>query len=190
MASNAFTTHLTQLLSDAEELHDAHALLSVALPLPQQKLDALNRAVVVMSVSAWEMYVEELVDEAVLAMRPPAGPLGTWPVHYASVRGHAKRFNTPNPDQVKVLLSDAVGLADVHPAWTWPGSTSVQSVQALWRVLNLRHQIAHGINPRPVVANQYSSQLPDFFRLLAQTTDQAVREHLVNVLGVANPWPP
>jgi len=190
LPSNAFTTHLTQLLRDADELDDAHALLSVAVPPQQHKLDAVNRAVVVMSVSAWETYVEELVVEAVLAMRPAASPLGSWSVHYASVLGQARRFHTPNPDHVKALLSDAVGLADVHPAWTWPGYTRVQAVQALWRALDLRHKIAHGINPRPVVAHQYSSQLPDFFRRLGQTTDQAVRDHLVKALGVVNLWPP
>jgi hypothetical protein len=190
LSSQAFTNHLMQLLRDADELDDAHALLSVAVPLPQHKLDALNRAVVVMSVSAWEKYVEELVGEAVLAMRPVAGHLGPWPVHYASVLGQAAQFHTPNPDHVKAILSNAVGLTDVHPAWNWPGSTSVQSVQALLRALNLRHKIAHGINPRPAVAHQYSSQLPDFFRRLGQTTDRAVRDHLVNALGVVNPWLP
>lgn len=189
MSSNAFTTHLTELLRDAVELIVVHSSVSGATPSPQHKLDALNRAVVVMSVSAWETYVEELVCEAVHAMRPAVGPLGSWSVHYASVRGQAKRFNTPDPNNVKVLLSDALGLANVHPAWTWPGYTSVQAVQESWRVLGLRHQIVHGVNPRPAVACQYSSQLPDFFQRLGLATDQAVRDHLVNALGVTNPWP-
>ncbi len=78
MPSNAFATHLTQLLRDADELDDAHALLSVTIPPPQHKLDAINRAVVVVSVSAWETYVEELVVEAVLAIaqRPARSALG------------------------------------------------------------------------------------------------------------------
>jgi hypothetical protein len=190
LASNALTTHLAQLLRDADELDDAHSLLSVVVPPPQHKLGAINRAVVVLSVSAWETYVEELANEAVLAMRPAAGPLGPWPVHYASVQGQARRFHTPNPNNVKALLSDALGLADVSSAWSWPPYTQIQNVQALWKALDLRHKIAHGINPRPIVAHHYSSQLPDFFRQLGHTTDNAVRHHLVNVLGVANTWPP
>ena len=56
--------------------------------------------------------------------------------------------------------------------------------------MRLRHQIAHGVNPRPSVHNQYSSPLPDFFRRLGRATDDAVRNHLVNVIGLVNPWPP
>ncbi len=103
-----------------------------------------------------------------------AAPLGSWSVHYAFVRGQAKGFHTPNPNNVKLFLSNALGLADIHPAWTWQGYTSAQAVQALGKALDLRHKIAHGINPRPVVDHQYSSDLPEFFRSLGKATDQAV----------------
>jgi len=63
---SAFSIHLTQLLLDANELVDTHTLVNGVTPPPQQKLDALNRSIVVTSVSAWETYVEEL------AMQPPA----------------------------------------------------------------------------------------------------------------------
>ncbi len=133
MPSNAFATHLTQLLEDAEELNDTHTILSATALPPQQKLDALNRTVVVMAVSAWETYVEELAREAVRAMQPPAIPFGSWSVHYASIVGQANRFHTPNPENVKALLSDAVGLADVRQAWTWPGQTTAQAINELDR---------------------------------------------------------
>jgi len=188
--SDALTTDLTQLLRDAEELDAVYNLLVVEAPPPQHKLDALCRAVVVMCVSAWETYVENVSIEAVLAMRPGGGQLGSWSVHHAGVLGRARAFHTPNPDNVKNLLSDAVGLADVRPAWMWAGYTSVQAVQALGRALNYRHKIAHGTNPRPAVLHTYSSRLPGFFRKLGAATDRAVRDHLVNVLGINNPWPP
>jgi hypothetical protein len=56
--------------------------------------------------------------------------------------------------------------------------------------MDYRHEVAHGVNPRPVIHNRYSSQLPDFFRRLARCTDVAVRNHLVTTLGIVNPWPP
>ena len=55
--------------------------------------------------------------------------------------------------------------------------------------MKLRYEIAHGVSPRPVVYNQYSTELPDFFRRLARVTDRAVRDHLAGVLGLENPWP-
>jgi hypothetical protein len=56
--------------------------------------------------------------------------------------------------------------------------------------MDYRHQVAHGVNPRPVIHNTYSRLLPDFFQRLARCTDNAVRAHLVAALGVPNPWPP
>ena len=152
-------------------------------------LAALTRSVVVHSVSAWECYVERLAVEAVDAMRPPGAALGPWPVHFAIVKGQAAALHTPDPDKVRALFSNALGLADIHLAWAWAGVVQVQAVQALWKAMNLRHTIAHGANPRPAVAHHYSSALPDFFRRLGHATDQAVRSHLVNTLGVLNPWP-
>jgi hypothetical protein len=89
-----------------------------------------------------------------------------------------------------MLISDAIGLQNIQASWAWQNCTSVQAVQRLADAMTLRHQIAHGVNPRPVVASFYSSQLPDFFRRLGRCTDRAVRDHFANVLGIANPWPP
>jgi hypothetical protein len=190
LPSNAYTIHLNQLLKDAEDLGSAHTRLKTGKSGRQYRLAALNRAVVVMCVSAWGAYVEELVRESVIAMRPAAAPLGAWSAHHASILGQLGRFNNPNMENVRMLLSDAVGLPDVHQSWVWRNCTSAQALQRLAAAMRLRHQIAHGVNPRPVVRNDYSSQLPDFFLRLGQATDQAVRNHLVNVIGLVNPWPP
>lgn len=190
MPSNAYTIHLEELLQDADELDDAHARLKTGNPGRQYGLAALNRATVVMCVSAWEAYIEELIRESVLAMRPAAPPLGVWSAHQASVLGQLGRFNNPNMENVRMLLSDAIGLPDVQQFWLWRNCTSTQAAQRLAMAMRLRHQIAHGVNPRPVIHNQYSSQLPDFFRRLGAATDRAVRDHLVNAIGIPDPWPP
>lgn len=190
MPSNAFTVHLRDLLIDAEDLNAAHVRLRTGNPGRQYHLAALNRAAVVLCVSAWEAYIEELVRESLTAMRPPAPPLATWTALNANARSQLGRFNTPNTEQVRLLISDCIGLQDVHLSWTWARCTAAQASQRLGDVMDLRHRIAHGIHPRPVVHNFYSSQLPDFFRRLARCTDAAVRNYLVTTLGVANPWPP
>jgi hypothetical protein len=75
LPSKAFVEHLEQLLLDADELDDAHTELRTGNPGRQYGLASLNRAIVVMSVSAWESYVEELMRESVLALRPPGSPV-------------------------------------------------------------------------------------------------------------------
>lgn len=190
MPSQAFSGHLIQLLADAEELKNAHSALRTGSPGRQYGLAAINRASVILCVSAWEAYVEELVRESLTALRPAVPPLGVWPAHNASVRSQLGRFHTPNADQVRVLISDAIGLSDVHLSWSWRNCTPSQAVQRLTVAMDLRHRIAHGVNPRPVVHHVYASQLPDFFRRLARCTDLAVRNHLVSVLSIPHPWPP
>lgn len=190
MPSNALDGHLLPLLWDADHLGAASDQLPAGIPGRPFRLAALNRAVVVTCASAWEAYIEELVRESVNALRPAAPPLGLWPALNATVRGQLGRFNTPNTDNIRLLISDALGLQDIQTSWAWQNCTSAQAVQRLADAMTLRHQIAHGVNPRPAVATLYSTQLPDFFRRLGRCTDRAVRDHLVTVLGIAHPWPP
>jgi hypothetical protein len=142
-----------------------------------------------MCVSAWEAYIEELVRKALTTLRPPAPPLGVWPALNASARSQLGRFNNPNAENVRMLLSDAIGLPDVHLSWSWQGCSSERAMQRLAAAMSYRHQIAHGVNPRPAVPNLYSRELPNFFRRLGRCTDNTVRAHLVNVHGIAHPWP-
>ncbi len=189
MASDAFTVHLQQLFKDARELDSAHDRLKTGRPGRQYGLASLNRATVVICVSAWEAYIEELVRESIVVMRPAVPPRGAWSVHNAWIHGQLGRFNNPNMENVRMLLSDALGLQDVQQSWVWQNCASGQAIQRLAAAMRLRHQIAHGINPRPLVNNDYSSQLPDFFLRLGRATDRAVRNHLVNVIGLVHPWP-
>lgn len=189
MASNAFSGHLHQLLQDAVDLDDAHARLRTGNPGRQYGLASLNRATVVMSVSAWESYVEQLMRECMQAIRPPTPPLGTWPSLNASVSSLLGRFNTPNAENVARLIHESIGLPNIRSSWLWQNCTAQQTEERLNQALNYRHQIAHGVNPRPNILNFYSSPLPAFFRRIARCTDDAVRDYLVNNLGIANPWP-
>ena len=189
MPSAAYSGHLLPLLRDAEDLDAAYLELRVGSAKRPFGLGALNRAAVVMCVSAWEAFVEELVREALERIRPPAPSLGVWPALNASARGAVGRFNTPNTDQVRTLFSDAIGMQDVQANWSWRGCTPAQARARLHEVMELRHQIAHGVNPRPTIHNRYSSALPDFFRRLGRCTDAAVRRYLVATLGVMAPWP-
>jgi len=189
LPSNAFSVHLSELLLDAEELDNAHTRLRTGTSGRQYGLVSLNRAALGMSVSAWESYVEELMRESIQILRPPALPFGAWQVLNAYVTGLVRSFHTPNRENVERLLRNYLGLADVHLLWSWQNCTSAQAVQRLTDAMAFRHQIAHGVNPRPTIHNSYSSQLPDFFRRLARCTDNATRNHLVNAHGVATPWP-
>ena len=189
MSSSALNNHLVPLLFDSDQIIEATSQLPSLIAGRAQRVAALNRAVVVTAVSAWEAYVEELVRESLVALRPAAPPLGLWPALNATVRGQLGRFNNPNVENVRLLLSDALGLADIQVSWAWQNCTTPQAVQRLTAAMKLRHEIAHGVNPRPVVSTFYASRLPHFFDRLGRCTDRAVRDHLVAVLGITHPWP-
>ena len=61
MNSRSFTNHLDILLADATELSDAHTRLRTGAAGRQRGLGAINRAAIVLCVSAWESYVEEII---------------------------------------------------------------------------------------------------------------------------------
>ena len=189
MASNAFTDHLEVLLADADELGAAHKSLRTGKKGRQWGLGSLNRAVVVTCVSSWEAYVEELMIEALEALRPASPPMGLWPSLNATARGQIGRFNNPNPEKVVSLVADSIGLQDLDASWYWHRCSAALARQKLSEALRTRHEIAHGVNPRPIVHNIYATWLPGFFRRLARCTDTSVRAHLVDTLGIPNPWP-
>jgi hypothetical protein len=187
--SNALNVHLDQLLLDAVELDAIHAQLRTGLPGRQYGLASLNRAAVVISVSAWESYVEELMRESLSALRPAVPAQGNWPALSAFILGELGRFHTPNAQNVANLINRCLGLPNVRTSWVWRNCTSAQAEGLLDEALALRHEIAHGFNPRPVIHNSYSNRLPGFITRLARRTDDAVRLHLIASLGLTSLWP-
>jgi hypothetical protein len=166
--SNALLVHLDQLLRDATELDTIHTQLRTGLPGRQYGLASLNRAAVVISISAWESYVEELMRESLQALRPTMPALGNWPASSAFILGELARFNTPNAQNVANLINRCLGLPNVRTSRAWRNCNSTQAADLLDAALVHRHEIAHGVNPRPVIHNAYSSWLPGFIRRLTR----------------------
>ncbi len=190
MASDAFTQHLLILLQDADEILNVHGQLRTGRQGRQWGLGSLNRAVVVICVSAWEAYVERVIVEAITAMRPKETPLGSWSSLKAWVDGAVGRFNNPNFENVRALIFHSIGLPDISEFWFWRNCTVAHARELLTEALKFRHQIAHGVNPRPVIHSPYATQLPEFIRRLGRCTDAGIRQFLVDTLGIIDPWPP
>lgn len=138
--------------------------------------------------SAWEAYLEELLRESLAAVRSVTQPAGAADVLSGLADRAVGRFNTPNSANARSLFADYLGLPDLLAAWSWRGSASSRTRARLDAVLQLRHRVAHGVNPRPAVEAETADLLPAFFRRLGRATDAAVRGHLV-ADGVPHPWP-
>jgi hypothetical protein len=189
MPSQAYTGHLEVLLADAQELSDAHTRLRTGTRGRQWGLGAINRAAVVIGVSSWEAYVEEVIREAIELLRPAGPAMGQWPSMKSAALSEIGRFNNPNVDNTVRLFSTCLGIADVTAVWGWQNCSRQNAREQLNEALRNRHEIAHGVNPRPTIHNGYSGRLPGLFRNLGRCTDAAVRLHLTGALGVNQvPW--
>ena len=190
MASTAYLQTLEPLLLDAEEILTAHHNLRTRRRGRQWGLGGLNRSLVVVCVSAWEAYVEEVVRECVQVLRPAPGVgLGAWPALNAYASSRIKNFNNPSVEKVRSIIASTVGPADITTAWAWRNCSPAHARQLLTQAVDFRHQIAHGQTPRPPIHNSYSKRLPAFFRRLGRLTDSRLSAHLQATNGTPPPWP-
>ena len=188
MPSRANTDVLEPLLSDVRDLIGAHEQGRTGRAGRQWHLAGLNRSIVVMAVSAWEAYVENVVIEAVNALRPQAGPPGSWPALKASISTAKGRFNTPNPQNVKNFVQNGIGMPDITASWSWQRTTPVSARQRLEDVLTQRHQIAHGVHPRPQIRHSHAKSLPLFFKNLAKNTDSSISTYFDEEFDIQLNW--
>jgi hypothetical protein len=156
---------------------------------------ALNRSVVVLTVAAWQAWVETYVDTALAAMtEPPANRSddaeylrllhATGPLIELATR-EVKRFSTPDAAQVCRLLR-LLG-DDPRPRWSLASPAGPANTDEVVGRLNgwvkVRHAIAHGHGHLPPVGvlgrtkgnygsltHRHAAQCAAFFRQLAVAT--------------------
>ncbi len=113
---------------------------------------ALNHAVVVLTVAAWQAFAEDLVEGIVLAIEPPRGTAGTeaHKVLKALTLRAKNNYATANAENTRSLLLNA-GF-DPYPYWQWAGrwpKTRAEVAGEINQWLKVRHAIAHGDQALP-----------------------------------------
>jgi len=214
MPSNAHAQFITQL-EFVSQLIAIHGKLQTGKGRRYEQ-DAIHRAGVVMTVAAWESYIEEVVMEALDALERNAGiAVGTgatvvpaWARHAYSLRRaeiaeNVKKFNTPNDVKVRDLLLGALEF-NPWPDWHWHSGPRQWNERDMRDRLNdwlqVRHSVAHGSalpaniswlqdsQNRPRLTLQLLKECKKFFEYVATQTDVGFRRWLVNHHGVPTPW--
>lgn len=215
MPSNALNT-FTQLIGYVDQLIHIHGRLQAG-PGRRHEQDALHRAGVVMTVAAWESYIERLVMEGlgaiehnagVAAGAAPAAPVPAWARHAfalrrAEIANSVKRFNTPKDSSVRDLLLESLEF-NPWPHWNWHAGPRQWAEADMRRRVNewmdVRHSVAHGFalptniqwiqdaHHRPRLTLGLLNECRAFFTHLAEQTDAALSMHLHNHHGIPVPW--
>ena len=108
---------------------------------------ALNRAMVVLTVAAWQAFLQDAARVASEILKPEQGePQGGYRVLRALLLQNINTFSTPNAENTRDLLLH-VGF-DPWPAWHWvEGPVHLDPDHVRTRLnawLRVRHAIAHG----------------------------------------------
>lgn len=196
-----------QLTKWVDQLAQIHTKINSG-PGRRHNQEALYRAGVVMTIAAWESYVEDLLNEAFLALTPApgskVGEISSWNFAKNLASTATKKFNTPNANNVALLYQDHLGV-DVTAAWGVSRKTgpylATESEKRINNWLDIRHKIAHGgslptkitwiqdpkKNPRLTLALMKEVQL--FFSEIVENMDSFVANEISTKYGLpSKPW--
>lgn len=134
-------------MADSQNLIDIHRSLNQGRGRRFREV-TINRAIVVLTVAAWQAFIEDLSDAILETIEPPVGDPArpAWVLVNALTRGAIGRYNTPDVFNTRSLLAN-VGF-DPQPSWTWgSGQGASRPATVARRIdewLRVRHAIAHG----------------------------------------------
>jgi hypothetical protein len=192
-------------ISYVEQLIRAHSRLQAGRGRRFEQ-EAIHRAGIVLTVGAWEGYVELVTMEALRVIETSAGAYSppSWARHAFSlfrirITAEVHQFNTPNAQNVRRLFQNCLGF-DPWPFWSWRRSSTNRTRNRLDDWLRIRHGIAHGSglpinipwihgpNQHPRLNLDLLWDCKEFVERLVARTDDAIRDFLVHRHGVADPW--
>lgn len=149
---------------------------------------SMNRAAVVLTVAAWQAFIQDLTEAILAHLEIPHGHEGhgLYRVVKVAAKNSLRRFNTPNAKNSLNLLAD-VGF---DPTTNWlfvmgnpPASYGISDIRAEidgW--LEVRHKIAHGArlpasrlvsgrtNGGPTLHRSDAEQCIEFFEAVVTAT--------------------
>lgn len=109
---------------------------------PTQNAEVLKRAGLVMALTAWETFVEDLIAEVVLGGNQHTEAGHAWRFMQSRLQEELKRFHNPTSDKTRKIFLDYAGV-DVTKQWKWPGYEPASARKKLDELLGIRGDIVH-----------------------------------------------
>lgn len=141
--SNAKAT-FDSAIQDAEVL--LHHFEDKNSHLPPEKTEVLKRAGLVMALTAWETYVEDLARELVNARLDGSDDAHLKKLVLLRLDSELKRFHNPNSEKTRQLFCDYLG-EDVTGYWKWGGFEPDGAKAKLDEWIQKRGEVVHRSKP-------------------------------------------
>lgn len=140
---------------------------------PPESTEVLKRAGLVMALTAWETYVEDLARELVRDRLANSNDAHLIELVLGRLESELRRFHNPNRERTRQLFIDYLNI-DVTRQWRWGGHDPESASAKLNELIARRGEAVH--RSKPLLAN---AQAPHLVR--RDDLDKAIRflKHLV-----------
>ncbi len=166
-------------ITDAEQLLMCYDQLN-GCDSTEQPPEVLKRATLIMALTAWETYVEDIAKELVDAKYGVVKGSQLGRIVENRLEEHLKYFNSPGSRKTKALFEEFFGI-DVTEAWVWNNFQTADEARAqLNKWLKKRGEAVHraqtDITEAHIVKREELDKCIRFFRELVNVTDTRLAE--------------
>jgi hypothetical protein len=166
-------------ISDAEEILECYDHLNKN-ESNNQPPAVLKRATLIMTLTAWETYVEDIAKELVDAKYGVVKGSQLGNIVENRLEEQLKYFNNPGSKKTKALFGEFFGI-DVTEAWVWNNFQTADEARAqLNKWLKKRGEAVHraqtDITEAHIVKREELDKCIRFFRELVNVTDARLSE--------------
>lgn len=163
-------------IQDAERILQAYDQLN-QVEGREREPEELKRAALIMTLTAWETYVEDIIEERLTADLRTLEGSKVASFITATLERELRYFHTPNSKNTKGMFERFLH-QDVTEKWTWIDGDAEQAKSKLNQWIKKRGEAVHrSINDTQathLVSRPDMKKCLTFFKKLVETTDSAL----------------
>ncbi|MBE4365700.1 hypothetical protein HJ032_10700 [Vibrio parahaemolyticus] len=166
-------------IQDAEKILDAYEHMK-NIPDLGRDPEELKRAALIMTLTAWETYVEDRISEEVAIQTKVLQGSQIGNFISQTLEKDLKFFHTPNSKKTKDIFERFIGI-NVTEFWSWPGYEDVERTKTkLNEWIKKRGDAVHrSVTDRQsahLISKPDAEKCIKFFKSLVEVTDNALTE--------------
>lgn len=163
-------------IQDAERILQAYDHLN-QLEGREREPEELKRAALIMTLTAWETYVEDVIDERLSADLRTLEGSNAGKFIKSTLERELRYFHTPNSKKTKGMFERFLHI-DITESWTWIDGDSEQVKLKIDQWIRKRGEAVHrSVNDKQathLVSRPDMKKCLTFFKKLVEVTDQAI----------------